>query len=91
MAAVAMHGWCRCSTGRRCLELGCGAGVVGVCLSRAGAADVVCTDGDMETVANCRRNLEANGLRVSRDCQISDGQEAKPTEVAACVPATSMW
>ena len=50
--------------GRRCLELGCGPGAVGVALVRAGAAQVVLTDGDAETVQNAHRNMGLNGVSV---------------------------
>ena len=53
-------------TGRCCLELGCGSGMVGVALHRCGAARVILTDGNLETVANCRRNLALNGLPVQQ-------------------------
>ena len=52
--------------GRRCLELGCGPGAVGVALVRAGAAQVVLTDGDAETVQNAHRNMGLNGVIVSQ-------------------------
>ncbi|PRW60868.1 methyltransferase family [Chlorella sorokiniana] len=51
--------------GRVCLEIGCGAGMVGVALHRAGAAHVLCTDGDAQTVANCRFNLQLNGVPLA--------------------------
>lgn len=53
--------------GRHCLEIGCGAGVVGVCLGRVGAKSVTCTDGDMRTVENCRRNMVANNILPDED------------------------
>ena len=37
--------------------------MVGVALARAGAAHIVCTDGDLRTLANCRLNLWLNGLQ----------------------------
>jgi predicted nicotinamide N-methyase len=51
--------------GRRCLELGCGAGLVGVALHRAGASQVVCTDGNLQTLDNCRANLELNAVPLA--------------------------
>ncbi|KAL6780377.1 hypothetical protein ACKKBF_B13385 [Auxenochlorella protothecoides x Auxenochlorella symbiontica] len=48
--------------GKHCVELGCGAGVVGVALARVGAASVLCTDGSPEAVANCDANLRLNGV-----------------------------
>lgn len=49
-------------SGRRCLELGAGVGMTGVALARAGAAHVLCTDGDLEAVENCERNMRLNGV-----------------------------
>ncbi|DBA94871.1 TPA: hypothetical protein ACH3X1_002405 [Trebouxia sp. C0004] len=46
--------------GSSCLELGCGAGVVGVALCRSGAATVQLTDGNGAAVDNCKYNLEIN-------------------------------
>lgn len=51
-------------TGRSCLEIGCGAGMVGVALHRCGASSILCTDGDVQATANCRHNLELNGVPV---------------------------
>lgn len=47
--------------GKHCVELGCGAGLVGVCLRRAGAQPVLLTDGNEAALANCSRNLKQNG------------------------------
>lgn len=60
------------SAGRCCLEVGCGAGMVGVALHRCGASHVLCTDGSAQTVANCRRNLQLNGvpLQIAQCCQL---------------------
>ena len=49
--------------GKRCCELGAGAGVVGVALHRVGAKSVELTDGDAATVRNLERNLGLNGIR----------------------------
>ena len=46
--------------GKRCLELGCGSGLVGICLHRIGAAQITLTDGNMQTLANCQHNLDTN-------------------------------
>lgn len=46
------------------MELGCGTGMVGVALSRVGAAGLLLTDGNADTVANCQRNLALNGVAV---------------------------
>ncbi|KAI7837557.1 hypothetical protein COHA_008572 [Chlorella ohadii] len=59
--------------GRACLEIGCGAGMVGVALHRAGAAHVLCTDGDSQTVVNCRFNLQLNGVPLANStCSCGD-------------------
>lgn len=50
------------NTGARCLELGCGAGMVGVALAHAGVAAALCTDGSAAAAANCRANLALNGV-----------------------------
>jgi hypothetical protein len=46
------------------LQLGAGAGMVGVCLARLAAAKIVLTDGDLATLANLRHNLQVNGVKV---------------------------
>jgi len=51
-------------SGKKCLELGAGAGMVGVCLARLAAAKIVLTDGDLATLANLRHNLQVNGVKV---------------------------
>lgn len=43
--------------------MGCGSGLVGVCLARSGAGSLMLTDGDAQTVANCHFNLSLNGVR----------------------------
>jgi hypothetical protein len=48
--------------GKACLELGCGTGMVGVALARAGARSVVLTDGNAAVVDNCCANLALNGM-----------------------------
>ncbi|KAG2425236.1 hypothetical protein HXX76_013821 [Chlamydomonas incerta] len=45
---------------QRVLELGAGAGLVGVALARAGARLVAATDGSAEAVSNCAANLRLN-------------------------------
>lgn len=52
------------SAGQRVLELGCGAGLLGVILHRADAAAVCLTDGDAQALHNCRHNLHINGAQV---------------------------
>ncbi|CAL8467697.1 g7235 [Coccomyxa elongata] len=48
--------------GKRCAELGCGPGLVGVCLQRLGVGSILLTDGDAETLLNCRHNLSINAM-----------------------------
>lgn len=66
--------FCTMGSGQSCLELGCGAGVVGVALSRVGAAVVHLTDGNAATVYNCRENLEINRCTSSLDKSMADRQ-----------------
>ncbi|KAL4447665.1 hypothetical protein ABPG75_004884 [Micractinium tetrahymenae] len=61
--------------GRCCLEVGCGAGMVGVALHRAGASHVILTDGNPEAVANCRRNLALNGVPLLPEALHREGQQ----------------
>jgi hypothetical protein len=49
--------------GKRCLELGAGAGVLGVVLARLrGVRELILTDGNEETLENLRGNLVLNGV-----------------------------
>ena len=50
----------RLFAGKRCLELGCGSGLVGICLHRVGATQITLTDGNVQTLGNCQRNLDIN-------------------------------
>ena len=52
--------------GRKTLELGCGAGMLGILLQRIGAAGVCLTDGDAQTLCNCLHNLRINEAQVCR-------------------------
>lgn len=61
-------------SGQECLELGCGAGVVGVALSRVGAAVVHLTDGNAAAVDNCRLNLAINRCASSPDSSMPNSQ-----------------
>jgi hypothetical protein len=63
--------------GRSILELGCGTGMAGVALHRAGAARVVCTDGNPQTVANCAANLRLNGVPLAGDGGAGGGGGAR--------------
>ncbi|KAH7620790.1 putative Protein-lysine N-methyltransferase EEF2KMT [Nannochloris sp. 'desiccata'] len=51
--------------GKNILELGSRCGMAGVALARVSAASVLCTDGDVEALENCRQNLRINGLEVA--------------------------
>jgi predicted nicotinamide N-methyase len=60
------------STGKVCLELGCGAGLVGLCTVKLGAAQVVLTDGDASTIENCLYNLRLNSIAADSSALDSD-------------------
>ncbi|KAK9816480.1 hypothetical protein WJX72_000803 [[Myrmecia] bisecta] len=59
--------------GKTCLELGCGAGLASICLSRAGAQHVIASDGDADALVNCRHNFAVNGYK-----QVADGEQPGP-------------
>ncbi|KAL3160989.1 hypothetical protein ABBQ38_009378 [Trebouxia sp. C0009 RCD-2024] len=67
--------------GQECLELGCGAGVVGVALSRVGAAVVHLTDGNAAAVDNCRHNLAINHCTSSPDNAMANSQVVEVTQM----------
>ncbi|XP_024519201.1 protein-lysine N-methyltransferase EEF2KMT isoform X1 [Selaginella moellendorffii] len=73
--------------GKRCLELGSGAGLVGVCLARQQPFELVLTDGDLSTFANLRHNLEINGIVLDTDeqekvkCRRLEWEDACSTEL----------
>ncbi|KAG0504748.1 hypothetical protein M758_N021500 [Ceratodon purpureus] len=50
--------------GQNCVEVGAGAGMVGVLLARIGASKVLLTDGSLATLANMRHNLSINNVKV---------------------------
>ena len=52
---------CACA-GKTCLELGAGAGLLGVALARLGVRELLLTDGDQTTLGNLRHNLRLNGV-----------------------------
>ena len=49
------------SAGKRCLELGSGAGLLGIIMARLGARSLL-TDGCAAAVKNCEHNLRINGI-----------------------------
>ncbi len=49
-------------TGKRVLDLGCGAGVIGIAAARAGAAEVTMVDVDLLAVAAARENISRTGV-----------------------------
>ncbi|KAK9817571.1 hypothetical protein WJX74_010009 [Apatococcus lobatus] len=49
--------------GKICAELGCGTGLVGICLSHLKACrQIILTDGNRDSLENCCRNLDQNGV-----------------------------
>lgn len=44
------------------MELGSGAGLVGVCLARATCSTIVLTDGNIQALENCTKNLAHNAI-----------------------------
>lgn len=52
------------AAGQKCLELGCGTGVVGIAVCRSRAANIMLTDGNHAAVQNCECNLSLNGCKV---------------------------
>ena len=71
-------------SGKRVLELGCGAGLLGVLLHRLGVGSACLTDGDAQTLRNCLHNLHINGAEVRclllRD-RLTGGEFAQMTSV----------
>ena len=59
--------------GRTVVELGCGTGMATIMLARLqrdgilACGPVVCTDGDQETIDNCKMNLLANGMKTDEE------------------------
>lgn len=49
-------------TGRSCLELGCGTGLVTMALAHAKASPILATDGNADTTRNCCYNLQLNDI-----------------------------
>ena len=76
------------AAGRTCLEIGSGAGMVGVALHRAGAAHVLCTDGDAQTVANCQLNLQLNGLPLANG---SSGRKCSSSSSSSSSGGAREW
>ena len=59
-------------TGRRCLDMGCGTGVLAICMALRGAAQVTAIDIDPDSVANARHNALLNGLEAKVDVHLGD-------------------
>lgn len=81
--------------GKRCLEIGCGPGLVASCLCRVGAQELLLTDGDPQTLVNCLSNLGLNGhthaeLLGSWQEAVKPEQLPGPTGVAAASSKTQV-
>ncbi|XP_024367176.1 uncharacterized protein [Physcomitrium patens] len=61
--------------GQKCLEIGAGAGMIGVLLSRLGASKVLLTDGSLATLANMKHNLSINNIPVEGMKEVNDSQQ----------------
>lgn len=48
--------------GKRCLDMGCGTGILAICMSMAGASEVTAIDIDEFSVENTRENCQLNGV-----------------------------
>ena len=48
--------------GKRCLDMGCGTGILAICMAKAGAAQVTAIDIDEFSVENTRENLRLNNI-----------------------------
>ncbi|MDO4993915.1 MAG: 50S ribosomal protein L11 methyltransferase [Bacteroidales bacterium] len=49
-------------TGKRCLDMGCGTGILAICMAKAGAAQITAIDIDEFSVENTRENLRLNNI-----------------------------
>lgn len=58
--------------GLRCLDMGCGTGVLAICMALRGAAQVTAIDIDPDSVANARHNALLNGLETQVDVHLGD-------------------
>lgn len=70
--------------GRACIELGCGSGLVGICLALAGASSVTLTDCDPDTLVNCRLNLQLNGVPVAAAGSAAESGSPRTPYVSGC-------
>lgn len=77
---------CVDAVGKRCAELGCGTGLVGICLSRLKACrSVILTDGNRDSLQNCCRNLDQNGIPyVGPDSMASHGPKVCHPSMRFC-------
>lgn len=48
--------------GQRCLDMGCGTGILAICMAKAKAAHVTAIDIDEGSVENARENCQINGI-----------------------------
>eukprot|EP01083_Nonionella_stella_P266569 901594_1 len=67
-------------SGATVLELGCGVGLVGVVASRLGAGTVFATDGPLDVLNLCARNVRMNARR-SDDSDMNSGAMSKSTTI----------
>ncbi|KAF9589883.1 hypothetical protein IFM89_029246 [Coptis chinensis] len=61
-------------TGKSCLEVGCGVGLVGISLAKVKATKVILTDGDMSTLANLKLNLDLNH-QLGAESEVAQGTD----------------
>ena len=97
LVATNIRNICLRCPGQNCLELGCGAGVVGVALCRVCAALVHLTDGNATAVGNCKHNLAINFCNSTPESSMADIQgplgadSSKQVLPFACtLPATQL-
>ena len=55
--------------GERCLEIGCGQGLVGLCAAYCGASSVTLTDTDRRALSIARKNVHLNSRALADRCK----------------------